>query len=65
MLHEDLIYDEFIRRRDGEWQPEALELPLYIPTYEPRQEQEEDEESAPGKNGVIIIDMNEGCEIAV
>lgn len=65
MLPEDLIYDELKRQREGQWQPEALELPLYIPAYEPRHEREEEEESSSDKRGVIIIDMNEGCDIAI
>ncbi|MBA2665297.1 MAG: hypothetical protein H0U74_23615 [Bradymonadaceae bacterium] len=58
MLPEHLIYDELKRQR-SEWQPEALELPLYIPDYEPRREREhESEEETESERGVIIIDMS-------
>lgn len=54
MYPDHLIYDELKRQRN-EWQPEPLELPLYIPNYEPRREQNENEiESEPN---IIIIDM--------
>lgn len=55
MLPEHLIYDELKRQRE-EWQPEALELPLYIPEHEPHRDDECEEEHDDG-HGVIIIDM--------
>ena len=62
MLPEHIIYDELKRERSGEWQPEALRLPLYVPRYEPEETPADvDEESQP--RGVIIIDMNDGYTI--
>jgi hypothetical protein len=65
MLPEDLIYDEFKRQREGQWQPEALELPLYVPTHEPRRQRDEEDEEVTDRRGVIIIDMNDGVDIAL
>lgn len=61
MLSEHIIYDELKRERSGEWQPEALWLPLYIPRNEPKEMEEVEEESRP--RGVLIIDMNEGYAV--
>lgn len=62
MLPEHIIYDEMKRERDGEWQPEALRLPLHVPRHEENDSSEEAEEKSPGR-GVIIIDMNDGYSI--
>jgi len=62
MLPEHIIYDELKRERAGEWQPEALRLPLHIPQTETDDHSEEAEEDSSGR-GVIIIDMNEGYSI--
>lgn len=61
MLPEHIIYDEIKRERSGEWQPEALRLPLYVPHYEEEERSEETEEKA--YRGVLIIDMNDGYAI--
>ena len=62
MLPEHIIYDELKRERSGEWQPEALRLPLYVPRYEAEETSEGvEEESQP--RGVIIIDMNDGYAV--
>lgn len=61
MLPEHIIYDELKRERSGEWQPEALRLPLYVPRSEPEQAEDADEERRP--RGVLIIDMNDGYSI--
>lgn len=60
---EHIAYDELKRQRDGEWQPEALRLPLHVPQHEEEAHTEEaDEESS--DRGVIVIDMNDGYSIA-
>lgn len=61
MLPEHIIYDELKRERSGEWQPEALRLPLYVPRYEEEDRSEETEETP--RRGVLIIDMNDGYAI--
>ena len=61
MLPDDhIVYDELKRQRKGEWQPEALRLPLYTPRYE--EEESVEEETTPSR-GVIVIDMNDGYSI--
>ncbi len=60
MLPEHIIYDELKRERAGEWQPEALRLPLHVPQ---RHDTEEKEEAEDRSRGVLIIDMNEGYSI--
>ncbi len=62
MLPEHIIYDEMKRERAGEWQPEALRLPLHVPQTDSQEHTEESEEETSGR-GVIIIDMNEGYSI--
>ena len=60
---EHIIYDELKREREGEWKPEALRLPLYVPRHEEEAHTEEVEEE-PSNRGVIVIDMNDGYSIA-
>ena len=48
-----LIIDEIRRRQEDQWEPEPLRLPLYVPQWPPRSE---DEDSDEPKSRVIIID---------
>lgn len=54
-----LIIDEIKRREEKSWEPETLQLPLYIPSQGPEIPREDrlKKERSPN-NGVIIIDMN-------
>lgn len=62
---EHIIYDELKRERDGQWQPEALRLPLYVPRHDDDDEAHTEEaEEDSSSRGVIIIDMNDGYSIA-
>ena len=59
MIPDYLIIDEIKRREERSWEPETLQLPLYIPNHAP----EAPSQDAPKKDrkpdtGVIIIDMN-------
>ena len=60
---EHIIYDELKRERDGEWQPEALRLPLYVPRHEDEATDEEADDQSSNR-GVIVIDMNDGYSIS-
>lgn len=62
MIPDYLIYDELKRQRnEDEWQPERLELPLYVP-HSLEEEPQAEDESDDGSRGVVIIDMNAGEE---
>ncbi|MCL2326558.1 MAG: hypothetical protein FWC40_08715 [Proteobacteria bacterium] len=57
-----LIIDEIKRRKEKQWQPEMLRLPLYVPTPDAdeasRKRQSPVCDEKDPKPGVIIIDMN-------
>jgi len=55
MIPDYLIIDEIRRRQEDAWEPEPLQLPLYVPHYPQGPEEEEPEEEPSSK--VIIIDM--------
>ncbi len=59
---EQIIYDELKRKRNDEWQPEALRLPLHVPQHEDEAHSEEADEETSDR-GVIVIDMNDGYSI--
>ena len=61
LLDEHIVYDEFKRRQENEWQPEALRLPLHVPRYD--EDHSDDGEEETSDRGVLIIDMNDGYSI--
>ena len=50
-----LIIDEIRRRQEDAWEPEPLQLPLYVPHLPERPEDAEESEEPISR--VIIIDM--------
>ncbi|MDX9719531.1 MAG: hypothetical protein RBU37_02205 [Myxococcota bacterium] len=50
-----LIIDEIRRRQEDAWEPEPLQLPLYVP-HVPEHGEDEDDPDEP-RSRVIIIDM--------
>jgi hypothetical protein len=59
MIPEYLIIDEIKRRQqERSWEPEALRLPLYIPNWPPRREEEAERDTEDdAASRVIIIEM--------
>lgn len=67
MKRHDIVYENLKRLRDRQrrqWEPIPLQLPLDIPCWpssEPQHEPIESDGERPGR--VVIIDMNNYCEI--
>jgi hypothetical protein len=60
MIPEYLIIDEIKRRKQEKtWEPEPLRLPLYIPNWPPKVEEDRDRDRDRDDNAshVIIIEM--------
>lgn len=55
MIPDYLIIDEIRRRQEDAWEPEPLQLPLYVPHWPQRRAEEEEAEEPASR--VIIIDM--------
>lgn len=57
MIPDYLIIDEIRRRQDEAWEPEPLQLPLYVPHWPQRAPDEEESDEPTTSSRVIIIDM--------
>ena len=62
MIPDYLIIEEIRRRQEDRWEPEPLQLPLYVPHYPQSHQDEEEGDEKPGSR-VIIIDMSDGLEL--